>query len=194
MGPPRDQSGPTPCSSRDIYCRLPRTVSRQVLNMSKDGNNLSGQLQCLSTPTVKKFFLMFRCLVLQLGKIPLTHLFSKMNCPRSFSLSLRMTDVAIPSPSSWSFSGCTSVSLYIWSYSPLNIHVCRCIAPYIGVFYKNAIKCLCLSLLRPFRTGGEISYLTAFSPTSNTIVSWGSLSTYYCTSPGFIDAGLGIPT
>jgi len=51
------------CRSRVTYSRLHRTLSRRVLNISKEGDSTTspGSLfQCSITLRVKKFFLMFR--------------------------------------------------------------------------------------------------------------------------------------
>jgi len=52
-----------PCWSRVTYSRLHRTLSRQVLNISKEGDSttsLGNLFQCSVTLRGKKFFLMFR--------------------------------------------------------------------------------------------------------------------------------------
>jgi len=52
-----------PCQSRVTYSRLHRTLSRQVLNISREGDSTTsvGSLcQCSVTLRVKKLFLMFR--------------------------------------------------------------------------------------------------------------------------------------
>ena len=52
-----------PCSARATLSLLSRTVSRQLLNISEGGDSTTalGKLcQCLVTPAVKKWFLMFR--------------------------------------------------------------------------------------------------------------------------------------
>jgi len=52
-----------PCRSKVTYSRLHRTLSRWVLNMSREGDSTSslGSLfQCSVTLRGKKFFLMFR--------------------------------------------------------------------------------------------------------------------------------------
>jgi len=51
------------CQSRVTYSRLHRTLSRQVLNISKEGDStasLGSLFQCSVTLRGKKFFLMFR--------------------------------------------------------------------------------------------------------------------------------------
>ena len=51
------------CSSRVTWIRLPRTMSRWILNISKSGHSttsLRNLCQCLITLTVKKCFLVFR--------------------------------------------------------------------------------------------------------------------------------------
>jgi len=56
-------SSPTPCRSRVTYRRLHRALSRQVLNISREGDSttsLGSQFQCSVTLRVKKLFLMFR--------------------------------------------------------------------------------------------------------------------------------------
>jgi len=52
----------SPCRSRVTYSRLHRTWSRQVLNISREGDSttsLGSLFQCSVTLRVKKFFLMF---------------------------------------------------------------------------------------------------------------------------------------
>jgi len=52
-----------PAKERVTYSRLHRTVSRQVLNISREGESttpLGSLFQCSVTLRVKKFFLMFR--------------------------------------------------------------------------------------------------------------------------------------
>jgi len=52
----------TPCQSRVTYSRLHRTLSRRVLNISREGDStasLGSLLQCSVTLRVKKFFLVF---------------------------------------------------------------------------------------------------------------------------------------
>ena len=52
-----------PCRSRVTYSRLHRTLSRQVLNISREGESttsLGSLFQCSTTLRGKKFFLMFR--------------------------------------------------------------------------------------------------------------------------------------
>ena len=56
-------SSPTPCQSRVTYSRLHRTLSRWVLNISREGDattSLGNLFQCSITLRGKKFFLMFR--------------------------------------------------------------------------------------------------------------------------------------
>jgi len=56
-----------PCSSRATQTWLPRTVSRQLLTISKDGDcttSLANLLQCSGTPTVKMCFLRFKQILL----------------------------------------------------------------------------------------------------------------------------------
>ena len=56
-------SSPTPCQSRVTYSRLHRTLSRQVLNISREKESttsLGNLFQGSVTLRVKKFFLMFR--------------------------------------------------------------------------------------------------------------------------------------
>ena len=56
-------SSPTPCRSRVTYSRLHRTLSRRVLNISREGDSttsLGSLFQCSITLRGKKFFLMFR--------------------------------------------------------------------------------------------------------------------------------------
>ena len=51
------------CSSRTTWSQLPRTISRWLLNVSKDGNPtiaVGNLCQCSVTLTVKKCFLIFR--------------------------------------------------------------------------------------------------------------------------------------
>jgi len=53
-------SSPTPLPSRVTYSRLHRTASRQVLNISREGDSttpLGSLCQCSITLKVKKFFL-----------------------------------------------------------------------------------------------------------------------------------------
>ena len=53
----------TPCQSRVTYSRLHRTASRQVLNISRDGDSttsLGNLFQCFVTLKVSKLFLLFR--------------------------------------------------------------------------------------------------------------------------------------
>ena len=53
-----------PCRSRVTYSRLHRTLSRQVLNISREGESttsLGNLVQCSVILKVKKFFLMFSC-------------------------------------------------------------------------------------------------------------------------------------
>jgi len=55
-------SGPTPCRSRGTYSRLHGTVSRWVLNISREGDSttsLGNLFQGFACLRVKKFFLMF---------------------------------------------------------------------------------------------------------------------------------------
>jgi len=52
-----------PCRSRVTYSRLHRTLSRRVLNISREAEStasLGSLFQCSVTLRVKKFFLMFR--------------------------------------------------------------------------------------------------------------------------------------
>jgi len=81
-----------PCSTRATSSQLPRTVSRQLLNISKDGDSITslGNLcQRLLTLTVKKCFLTFR------GNLPCFGL-----CPLPLVLSLGTTKKSrAPSPS-----------------------------------------------------------------------------------------------
>jgi len=66
FGVGRDLCGspsPTPCQSRVAYSRLHRNLSRQVLNISREGDSttsLGSLFQCSVTLRVKKFFLVFR--------------------------------------------------------------------------------------------------------------------------------------
>jgi len=63
-----------PCRSRVIYSRLHRTLSRWVLNISREGDSttsLGNLFQCSITLRVKKFFLMFRRNFLCFGLCPL---------------------------------------------------------------------------------------------------------------------------
>ena len=56
-------SSPTPCQSRVTYSRLHRTLSRRVLNISRDRDSttsLGSLFQGSITLRGKKFFLMFR--------------------------------------------------------------------------------------------------------------------------------------
>jgi len=56
-------SSPTPCRSRVTQSRLHRTLSRWVLNISREGDStapLGNLFQCSVTLRVKKFFLGFR--------------------------------------------------------------------------------------------------------------------------------------
>lgn len=112
-----------PCSNRGTESRLPRTMSRSLLKISKEGDfttSLGNLCQCFITHTVWKCFLMFRwklssslCplpLFLALGttvksmaassfhppfsylytwiRSPSQLLFSRLNSPSSFCLSL----------------------------------------------------------------------------------------------------------
>jgi len=55
------------CSSRATQRWLPKTVSRWLLNISRDSTTSLGNLcQCLVILTVKKWFLMFRSMLLDL--------------------------------------------------------------------------------------------------------------------------------
>ena len=66
FGAGRDLCGspsPTPCRSRVTYSRLRRTLSRRVLNISREADSttsLGSLFQCSVTLRGKKFFLMFR--------------------------------------------------------------------------------------------------------------------------------------
>ena len=63
-----------PCSSRATYSRLPRTMSRRLLNLPKDGDSttsLGNLCQCLVTLTAKKCLLMFRANLLCFSLCPL---------------------------------------------------------------------------------------------------------------------------
>ena len=65
---------PTPSSSRDTYSRLPRSVFRRLLNISKDGDSatsLGNLCQCSVALIVKKCFLMFRWSLLCFSLCPL---------------------------------------------------------------------------------------------------------------------------
>jgi len=80
------------CRSRVTYSRLHRTLSRQVLNISREGDSttsLGSVFQCSVTLRGKKFFLMFRrnfpCFIL---------------CPLPLVLSLGITEKSL-APSSW---------------------------------------------------------------------------------------------
>ena len=71
-------SSPTPCRSRVTYSRLHRTLSRWILNISREGDSttsLSSLFQCSVTLRGKKFFLMFRrnFLCFSLCPLPLCH-------------------------------------------------------------------------------------------------------------------------
>jgi len=78
-----------PCQSRVTYSRLHRTLSRQGLNISREGDStasLGSLCQCSITLRAKKFFLMFR--------------WSFSLCPLSLVLSLGTTEKSLV-PSSW---------------------------------------------------------------------------------------------
>ena len=63
-----------PCSSRATWSRLPRTTSRWLLSISKDGNSttpLGNLCQCSATLAGKKCFLMFRGNLLCFSLCPL---------------------------------------------------------------------------------------------------------------------------
>jgi len=66
FGVGRDLCGspsPTPCPSRVTQSRLHRTLSRWVLDISREGDStasLGSLFQCSITLRMKKFFLMFR--------------------------------------------------------------------------------------------------------------------------------------
>ena len=68
-------SSPPPCRSRVAYSRLHRTLSRQVLNISREGDSttsLGSLCQGSTTLRGKKFFLMFRRNFLCFSLCPLT--------------------------------------------------------------------------------------------------------------------------
>jgi len=50
-------SGPTPCSGSVNQNQLPRTMSRWLLNVSRDGDFTASLFQCLVILTVKKCLL-----------------------------------------------------------------------------------------------------------------------------------------
>jgi len=80
-----------PCRSRVTYNRLHRTLSRQVLNISRKGDSttsLGSLFQCSVTLRGKKFFLMFRQNFLCFSL-----------CPLSLVLSLGTTEKSL-APSS----------------------------------------------------------------------------------------------
>ena len=63
-----------PCRSRVTYSRLHRTLSRQVLNISREGDSttsLGSLFQCSVALRGTKFFLMFRRNFLCLSLCPL---------------------------------------------------------------------------------------------------------------------------
>ena len=85
-------SSPTPLPSRDSYSRLHRTLSRWVLNISREGDSttsLGSLFQCSVTLRGKNFFLMFRRNFLCLSL-----------CPLPLVLSLGTTEKSL-APSSW---------------------------------------------------------------------------------------------
>lgn len=81
-----------PCSSRFTHSQLPRTLSSQLKNISKDGDSttsLHNLYQCLVTLLVKKCFLMLRrnLLCFGMGPSPLVlSLSTTEKCPFLFSL------------------------------------------------------------------------------------------------------------
>jgi len=77
-----------PCSSRTTYSQLPRTVSRWLLNISKEGDSTAslGNL-CQCSVTAKKCFLMFRGNLLCLSLCPLPLVLSLGATEKSLALS-----------------------------------------------------------------------------------------------------------
>jgi len=85
--PTRDHVVHYPTQSKDNYSRLLRGMSRWVLNISKDGDStdsLGNLFRCLTTLTVKKFFLMFKRNFLCFSL-----------CPLPFMHSLDITEITI---------------------------------------------------------------------------------------------------
>jgi len=78
------------CRSRVTYSRLHRTLSRRVLNISREGDSttyLGSLFQCSVTLRVKKFFLMFRWNFLCFSLSPLPLVLSLGTTEKSLALS-----------------------------------------------------------------------------------------------------------
>ena len=97
-------SSPTPCRSRVTYSRLHRTLSRWVLNISREGDSttsLGSLFQCSITLRGKKFFLMFRWNFLGFSL-----------CPLPLVLSLGTTEKSLAP--SWHYVTSYYLSNQIW--------------------------------------------------------------------------------
>ena len=107
-----------PCKSRVTYSRLHRTLSRQVLNISREGDSttsLGSLFQCSVTLRVKKFFLKKTMTLFQLRQSPdfralelLDSYFIEVTKSITRFISVQLQDAPHPTQAAWQTPALTS--------------------------------------------------------------------------------------